>query len=333
MRASDGLFTKWPTGCPRAGLAAGFMATVWLLLGCSESPSPVMVGQLESQRLQISGPVSETLRLVAVEEGARVEAGDLLFRLDDSLATAAANNAAAALAVADASLAQVLHGPRQELILAAQALHDQATEDLKLATLERQRAADLSARELGSQEALDRADAAQAMATARLSETAARVLELKTGSTPEEVAIATALLQQAAAELARLELMTQQLTVLSPVAGVVDQLLFEAGERPAAGQPVVTLLQTADTYARIYVPAAFRSQVQPGQPLDITLQGESFTRPGILRWVSSEAAFTPYFALTSQDRDRLTYAADVTLVENPGTLPSGLALQAQFVDR
>jgi HlyD family secretion protein len=34
-----------------------------------------------------------------------------------------------------------------------------------------------------------------------------------------------------------------------------------------------------------------------------------------VRWVSSEAAFTPYFALTERDRGRLSYVAKVDIGE------------------
>jgi len=50
---------------------------------------------------------------------------------------------------------------------------------------------------------------------------------------------------------------------------------------------------------------------------------------GTVRWVSADASFTPYFALTEHDRSRLSYLAEVDL---PGAshLPSGVPLQVDF---
>ena len=50
---------------------------------------------------------------------------------------------------------------------------------------------------------------------------------------------------------------------------------------------------------------------------------------GTVRWVSADASFTPYFALTEHDRSRLSYLAEIDLPGAAG-LPSGVPLQADF---
>ena len=50
---------------------------------------------------------------------------------------------------------------------------------------------------------------------------------------------------------------------------------------------------------------------------------------GRVRWVSADASFTPYFALTEHDRSRLSYLAEIDL-EDARDLPSGLPLQVDF---
>ena len=48
-----------------------------------------------------------------------------------------------------------------------------------------------------------------------------------------------------------------------------------------------------------------------------------------MRYVSSEAAFTPYYALTQEDRGRLSYLAEVTLTDElaAARLPSGVPVE------
>jgi HlyD family secretion protein len=47
--------------------------------------------------------------------------------------------------------------------------------------------------------------------------------------------------------------------------------------------------------------------------------------------VASEAAFTPYFALTERDRGHLAYLAEIDLVgETARELPTGLPVEVTF---
>jgi HlyD family secretion protein len=50
---------------------------------------------------------------------------------------------------------------------------------------------------------------------------------------------------------------------------------------------------------------------------------------GTVRWVSADASFTPYFALTEHDRSKLSYLAEVDLPE-ASSLPSGVPLEVDF---
>jgi HlyD family secretion protein len=49
---------------------------------------------------------------------------------------------------------------------------------------------------------------------------------------------------------------------------------------------------------------------------------------GTVRYISAEAAFTPYYALTQKDRTRLSYLAEVTLDDaRAAALPAGIPVQ------
>ena len=69
--------------------------------------------------------------------------------------------------------------------------------------------------------------------------------------------------------------------------------------------------------------------MQPGGQLDVRIDGNDQTFEGTVRWVSTDATFTPYFALTEHDRSRLSYLADVD-VPDAASLPSGVPLEVDF---
>ena len=69
--------------------------------------------------------------------------------------------------------------------------------------------------------------------------------------------------------------------------------------------------------------------------MQVPAQGGSLVDEGELagrvRTVSSEAVFTPFFALTERDRGRLSYLAEVDLVEpRAAELPTGLPVEVRF---
>jgi HlyD family secretion protein len=108
---------------------------------------------------------------------------------------------------------------------------------------------------------------------------------------------------------------------------VVDKMLYQVGERPAVGATVAVLLDSSRVYARVYVPEYLRARVIPGSSIQVQVDGVAGEMTGTVRWVSTDASFTPYFALTEHDRSRLSYLAEIDLV-TAGDLPSGLPVVA-----
>jgi HlyD family secretion protein len=84
-------------------------------------------------------------------------------------------------------------------------------------------------------------------------------------------------------------------------------------------------------HARVYVPQAVRARVQAGTAAEVRVAGYDQAFAATVRTISSEAAFTPYFALTERDRGRLVYLAEVVLTEPAARdLPAGLPVQVDF---
>jgi HlyD family secretion protein len=239
--------------------------------------------------------------------------------------------AEAALAQQQARLDELVRGPRAEQISAARANVEGANRDLDFRQSELARIQEVHARGLASADLLDRARAALDAAEANLKLRLAQLEERLAGTTVEELAQAEQAVKQAAArrDLAAIDL--ERHTLRAPVDGIADTRLFELGERPSPGQPLIILLGASQPYARVFVPETQRVRIRAGTEARIHVDGLDTPLNGRVRWISSEAAFTPYFALTERDRGRLSFVAKVDITDDRERLPDGVPVEVDFL--
>jgi HlyD family secretion protein len=302
------------------------------VFGCDSTGEDTrVVGQLESDRIEITAEAFEPITEIVVREGQPVSAGDLLLRQDNSRILAGIRETEAALAQSQARLDELVRGPRKEQIDAARANLQGAKRDLEFRRSEYVRAQRIFERQLASQETLDSAQAALDGAEANLQLQQARLQELLSGTTIEELAQAEQAVEQVDARLSSLQIDLDRREARAPVDGIVDSRLFEVGERPGVGKPMLILLAGEQPYARVYVPEGLRVKVSPGTRARIYVDGLTQPLDGEVRWVASEATFTPYFALTERDRRRLSYVAKVDLADAGKRLPDGVPVEVELL--
>jgi HlyD family secretion protein len=302
------------------------------LVACdSQDAGHRLVGQLESDRIEITAEVSEPIVERAVIEGQPVVAGQLLITQNTARIESRITEAKAIELQAQARLDELIRGPRRELIVAAQANVRGAKDELEFRETDLERAQQVFERNLASHEIRDRAKAARDTAKANVESLEAKLDELLTGTTPEELRQAEEALSQADARIAFLQIDLERHSSVAPVDSIVDSLLFEVGERPAIGQPMAILLSGQQPYARVFVPEAMRVHVMPGTSAKIFVDGLEDPLAGRVRWVASEAAFTPYFALTEHDRGRLSFAAKVDVLNADTRLPDGVPVEVELL--
>jgi HlyD family secretion protein len=312
-------------------LSPAWLLAAAVLQACGESNEHRVVGLLESDRVEITAENSEPITRFAVIEGQSVSKGELLVEQDIARIDARIDEAEAMLARGRARLDELTRGPRREQIIAAEANVDGATRELEFRRREYERAKKVFEQHLSSREAVDQAQAALDAARSALEFQQARLQELLEGTTVEELRQAENSVRAQEARLALLQLEARRHSAFAPADGVVDSILFEPGEHPLAGQPMMIFLTGKQPYARVYVPEGQRVAVAAGTAARVFVDGLAAPLDGRVRWVSSDAAFTPYFALTERDRGRLSFAAKVDILGAERRLPDGVPVEVEFM--
>jgi HlyD family secretion protein len=142
---------------------------------------------------------------------------------------------------------------------------------------------------------------------------------------------ARARLHEADAQVAAAHKREADLSLSAPVAGVLDQLPFDAGERVPAGAVLAVLLSDALPWVRVWIPEESHVRVAPGTPAEIRIDGVERPLVGSVLDVSRDPEFTPHYALTERDRVHLVYETRVSILDAPPELRPGAPAQVRIL--
>ena len=193
-----------------------------------------------------------------------------------------------------------------------------------------ERSKELIERKLISKSTFDAALAARDASEANLRSTKEQLRQLTNGTREEDLRVAAANLESVIAVLASEKKKLADLTILATRDGILDNLPWNVGERVTTGSPLAIVLAGKAPYARVYVPEPYRVKLKMGDELVVHVDGLDDPIIGELRWISTEPAFTPYYALNQEERSRLMYLAEVQLPDSEAHLPSGVPAQVEL---
>ncbi len=297
-----------------------------MLTACGDSADNQALGTLERDRIVLKATASEIIVSEPVPEGTMVTAGTVLVQLDDKKQQVLVARAEAEAARARAQLEELRNGARPEEIAAASARVQGAKAEVVEAQASYTRALELEKQKLAAQATLDRALANRDAAEAALESASEDLLRLTNGTRQEQLDQGEAALRAAEAQLALEQHRLSELTVVATRDAYLDSLPWNVGERVPAGSTLAILLASDRPYARVYIPEPWRASLNTGDTRRVLVDGVDRTLTGRLRWIATEPAFTPYYALNASDRARLVYVAEFDL-EDAEDLPTGVPAQ------
>jgi HlyD family secretion protein len=283
--------------------------------GSAQPEGMVLFGTLDRESVSLTAPIQETVVSRPVLEGQHLEAGALVARLDDARLQAELAIDIAARDRAMAQFEELEAGTTREEISQAEAEHSGAVASAATARAELDRVQKLFQQKLIAQNELDKARTVAAEAEARKNRTASFLEEQRRGPRPEKITAARAAIAEAKARIHEVEVRLGQLELRAPADCTVEQLMFEVGERPAAGAVLAVLVPESAPYARVYVPEKAAALVSPGLISRAAVDGVAEDLEARFRFVATKAMFTPYYSLSDRERDRLAFEAKVDLLD------------------
>lgn len=301
-------------------------------------------GFAEATEVRVASEVGGTVLELAVNEGSRVERGQLIARLDTRSAELQLARARTDLDQAEAQLRLVQAPARTEDHAQAQA--QVAVVDAELTALATERAAavaDLTRFEsllqnrAGTTKARDDADVRvkliddrAAAARERRAAAQAQLDRVRAGARRQEVDVARTRVDAARALMATLDKAIADATIVSPIAGMVTQTLAERGEVVAPRVPVVLVVDLAHAWATVYVEEPDVPRIAVGQTATVTTDAPGQRLEGTVSYISPEAEFTPRNVQTADERAKLVYRVRIAVDNGAGILKPGMPVLAEL---
>ena len=318
---------------------------------------------IEGTEVGVVSRLGARIASIAVEEGDRVERGQILVTLvcDEpetarAQAVAQVEAARAGLRGAEAQVELARYG-----VVASQKQADAAAATAKASASQRGPVsvkADLAKRLAGrvetlaaeggaTEQDLDRAQAealalkqqlgslgvatraAQSQADAVGSGVHAAELQVALASAQVEVMKRQVAVAEAA--VARAEVAVGECTLVAPRNGVVEVRAFEPGELAVPGARLLTLVDLDEVWATFYLASADLAAATVGARAVVradALPGTTFEAS--VKRIGSQAEFTPRNVQTREDRDRLVYAVVVTIPNVDGKLRPGMSVGVEL---
>ncbi|TVT79581.1 HlyD family secretion protein [Pseudomonas sp. H3(2019)] len=258
-------------------VGAVVVVAAWGAMAVSSSSTLTDNAYVRGDVTSLAAKVAGYVTAVEVEDNQTVQAGDVLFRIDDRDYRAKLVQAEANVSAAQARLIHVDAQTQLQraLIRQAEAQRRSATADMNLATKTHDRSRKLIVSNAVSQALVDETDTARSRAEASVSAASATVeaqqQHIAVYAAEREAAVAAVSQAQAARDLAQIDL--DNTIVRAPVGGVVGNRQVRIGRLVTPGVALLDIVQVNDVWVVANFKETQLEHIRPGQHVRITVDG------------------------------------------------------------
>ena len=154
---------------------------------------------------------------------------------------------------------------------------------------------------------------------------------MRRGYRKEDVEAARGRLAQAEGRVKELDARLRESELAAPADGVIETVSIRPGDLVPPQRIVVSMLEPAQLWVRIFIPETELARVKLGQAATVTvdsLSGRVFT--GSVQQINSQAEFLPRNVQTRDDREHQVFGAKVMVANSDGVLKSGMSARVEL---
>lgn len=117
----------------------------------------------------------------------------------------------------------------------------------------------------------------------------------------------------------------------APASAIVQDVMFREGETVVAGQPVISLLPPGNIKIRFFVPEAELGSIGRGGKVRLACSRCPEGATGTIRFVSTEAEFTPPLIYSDRSKEKLVFMAEATPDAQPEAFHPGQPVTVSLI--
>jgi HlyD family secretion protein len=286
--------------------------------------SVTLYGNIDLRTVRLAFNEQEMVEEILVDEGDKVEKGQLLAKLRSKKLLAQLQEAEAMVAAQEEALRLLVTGTRPQEIDKIKAQLEAAR--VRVANGDRfaKRLKVTSETGASTIQDLDNAMAELDVARAEFNVVKESLAVAKEGFRSEKTAEARAVLKARQAKVRLFQERLNDISLNAPASGIIESRIMEPGEVAAPGQTVFSLALMEPKWVRAYLAEPDLGLVAPG--MEAMVYSDSFPEAfkGKVGFISSAAEFTPKFVQTTELRTQLVYEIRIWLADPDNRLRLGM---------
>ena len=275
--------------------AVGIVALVGLF--AIHPQKEMLLGEADATEYRISNMVPGHIDQIFVAEGDHVKAGDTLAHIGSRQVDAKMMQAKAARSAASAQSRKAKGGARQQQVQMAYQVWQKAKAAEEVYKKSYDRVKGLYEKGVVSAQQFDEVDAKYKAAQADCAAAEQQYLMAKEGAQSEDIAAASALVNQAGGAVAEVQSYLDDSYIIAPCDGEVVEVYVKLGDLVGTGAPVVSIWEMSDNWFNFSIREDLLKEIKSGQTVNVRIPalGEQ-TYPCTVRNIKVMASYATWRA-------------------------------------
>ena len=287
-------------------------------------------GTIEATKAELRAKVAGTVINFSIQSGQGVDKNQLVAEIVRNDLAAQRERDALAVLKAEALLADLTSGAKQQEIDEVVAAVNMAQAEYEKTSADYLRAEQLFQQQALAEAEYSHVEAQLKMADSRLAAAKAKLATVQSGSRENIINAARIELERSKAILKATEAQLTDTKVYSPINGTVLTTNVEEGEFVPLGSSIATMVNLDDMWIKVFIPTDQLAKVKLGQQVYFTVSGSADKYPGSIVEIASQGEFTPKTIQTKQERTNIVYAVKIKIEHQGGILKPGMPADVFF---